>query len=242
MSAAVTRREEAPPHTMHISVIIPALNEGETIAEVIRAVPRPPVDEVIVVDNGSTDGTADRARSAGARVVQEARRGYGAACQAGCQAASAAEVLVFLDGDGSFDAAEIEALIAPIAAGEADLVLGSRTLGGRQAGAQFVHARFGNWLASRLMRALYGLRVTDLGPFRAIRRETLLSLHMREMTYGWPTEMMVKAARRGYRIREVPVSTYRRAGGRSKISGTLRGTVLAAYAILGTTLRYAFPR
>jgi hypothetical protein len=130
--------------------------------------------------------------------------------------------------------------VEPIRTGEADLVVGSRVRGEQEPGALLPHARFGNWLAARLMRRLYGLHVTDLGPFRAIRRNVLLALEMQEMTYGWPTEMMVKAARRGYRVVEVPVSYRRRAGGRSKISGTVRGTVLAAYHILGTTVRYAF--
>lgn len=226
-------------YAVHIAAIIPALNEASTIADVIGAIPSGVVDHVIVVDNGSTDETARVARAAGARVVREPRRGYGFACHAGAQAAGDADILVFLDGDGADDPREIPHLIDPIRAGHADLVIGSRTRGEREPGALLPHARFGNWLAARLMRWLYGLHVTDLGPFRAIRRPVLQALDMQEMTYGWPTEMMVKAARRGYRVVEVPASYRRRAGGRSKISGTLRGTVLAAYHILGTTLKYA---
>jgi glycosyltransferase involved in cell wall biosynthesis len=196
---------------------------------------------VVVVDNGSTDGTAKVARQAGARVVQEPRAGYGYACAKGVSAAreEGAEVLVFLDGDGSFDPAQMLDLVKPIAAGEADLVLGSRPGGGMEPGAMPAHARFGNWLVARLMGLLYGLQVTDLGPYRAIRMDLLEQLDMREMTYGWPTEMMVKAARLGARVIETPVRYRVRRGGRSKVSGTIRGTLLATYAILFVTLRYA---
>jgi glycosyltransferase involved in cell wall biosynthesis len=217
---------------MRVAIIIPALNEETTIASVIERVPQKIAGQVIVVNNASTDATAERAHSAGATVVHESRRGYGAACFAGFRAASDADVLVFMDGDGA----------APISTDQADLVLGSRTQGRRESGALLIHARFGNWLSSQLIRWLYGLRVTDLGPFRAIRTEVLDALDMQEMTYGWPTEMMVKAAKGGYRIVEVPVDYFRRAGGRSKISGTLRGTILAAYYILGTTVKHAFGR
>jgi glycosyltransferase involved in cell wall biosynthesis len=197
---------------------------------------------VVVVDNGSTDGTAQVAREAGAVVVDEPRLGYGYACAAGVRAArqQGAEVLVFVDGDGSFDPAQIDQLLAPIEAGRADLVLGSRPAGGIEPGAMLPHARFGNWLVARLMGQLYGLQVTDLGPFRAIRADLLAGLDMREMTFGWPTEMMVKAARAGARVIEVPVRYRVRRGGRSKVSGTLRGTILATYYILFVTLRYAF--
>lgn len=165
------------------------------------------------------------------------RRSYGYACAAGT-AAAAGDILVFMDGDLSDYPEEITLLVTPIRSGEADLVLGSRLLS-HQPAAMPPHQRFGNWLVSRLMRRLYHLPVTDLSPFRAVRREVLMQLDMREMTYGWPTEMMVKAARRGWRIVEVPVRYRSRYAGRSKVSGTLRGTVLAAYFILGTTLRYA---
>jgi glycosyltransferase involved in cell wall biosynthesis len=225
---------------MRVAIIIPALNEEATIASVVTRVPKNIADQIIVVDNASTDATAELANAAGARVVYEPRKGYGAACNAGLQAASEADVVVFMDGDGVVDPIQITDLLAPISANEADLVLGSRTRGRREPGALLIHARFGNWLASQLMRWLYGLRVTDLGPFRAIRSKVLLALDMEEMTYGWPTEMMVKAAKRGYRIMEVPVDYFRRAGGRSKISGTLRGTIMAGYYILRTTVKHAF--
>lgn len=222
-----------------VAAVIPALNEAANIEAVVAAVPRDAVGEVIVVDNGSTDGTAEVATQAGAHIVCERRRGYGYACRAGADAVREADILVFLDGDGADDPREVPRLVDPIRRGEADLVIGSRTRGEREPGALLPHARLGNCLAARLMTILYGLQVTDLGPFRAVRRSVLESLQMQEMTYGWPTEMMVKAARGGYRVMEVPVSYRRRAGGRSKISGTLRGTVLAAYYILGTTLKYA---
>ena len=226
-----------------VSVIIPALNEDENIHRLVSEVlslAMPGVElDVIVVDNGSTDATAEEARSAGARVVREPRRGYGYACAAGVAAAVDAQVLAFMDGDYSSLPAELPVLLAPLLSGEADLCLGSRELGGIQPGAMLPHQRFGNRLASWLMRALYRLPVTDLGPYRAIRRDVLLALEMREMTYGWPTEMTVKAARQGLRIVEAPVSWHRRQAGRSKVSGTLRGTLLAAWFILGVTLRYA---
>lgn len=224
---------------MSVSVVIPALNEEETIVGVLKSIPRGAADQVIVVDNGSSDATALLAQAHGALVVREDRRGYGAACYAGFQAATA-EVVVFMDGDGADNPAQIADLVTPILAGEADLVIGSRTRGEMERGALLPHARFGNWLAALLMRALYGLRVTDLGPFRAIRRSVLADLGMQEMTYGWPTEMMVKAAKRGCRILEIPADYRRRAGGRSKISGTIRGTALAAYYIIGTTIKYAW--
>jgi glycosyltransferase involved in cell wall biosynthesis len=226
--------------TMRVAIIIPAFNEETTIADVVAGVPNNIAEQVIVVDNASTDATAELAQSAGARVVHEPNKGYGAACYAGFRAAEEAEVVVFMDGDGVVNPAQIQSLLDPISSDEADLVLGSRTLGKRDPGALLIHARFGNWLAAQLMRWLYGLRVTDLGPFRAIRANVLREWDMQEMTYGWPTEMMVKSAKRGYRVVEIPVDYYRRAGGVSKISGTLRGTILAGYYIIGTTVKNAF--
>jgi glycosyltransferase involved in cell wall biosynthesis len=222
-------------------VIVPARNEESPLPGVLAEIPAGLVDAVVVVNNGSTDRTAQVAREAGAVVVDEPRAGYGYACAAGIRKSAGydPEALVFLDADGSFDPAQIEDLIAPIRSDQGDLVLGSRPAGGMERGAMPPHARFGNWLVSRSMRLLYGLPVTDLGPYRAIRADLLSQLALREMTYGWPTEMMVKAARLGARVVEVPVRYRLRRGGRSKVSGTLRGTLLATYFILLVTLRYA---
>lgn len=195
---------------------------------------------MIVVDNGSSDATAAEARRAGAQVVSEPRRGYGYACAAGAAAAAEAGVIAFLDGDFSSAPADLPRVLAPVLSGQADLAVGSRALGRVAPGAMPLHQQFGNRLAAWLIRRLYGQPVTDLGPLRAVRRELLAELRMREMTYGWPTEMQVKAAKRGARIVEVPVGFYPRRAGRSKVSGTLRGTVLAAWFILGVTLRYAW--
>jgi glycosyltransferase involved in cell wall biosynthesis len=229
---------------LNTAVIIPARNEESPLPGVLAEIPSAKVDLVVVVDNGSTDRTAEVAQAAGVHVVREPRPGYGHACAAGVRVATeqGAEVLVFLDADGSFDPAQIPDLLAPIEAGRSDLVLGSRPAGGMEPGAMPPHAHFGNRLVALLMRTLYGLQVTDLGPFRAIRADLLAQLGMREMTYGWPTEMMVKAARRGARVVEVSVRYRVRRGGRSKVSGTVRGTLLATYFILFVTLRYAFAR
>lgn len=229
---------------MRVSVIIPALNEAGNIRRLIgeippaEAFPFPAALSVIVVNNGSTDDTAAEAAAAGARVVAEARRGYGYACTAGVYAATDAEVIVFMDGDGSFDPAEMASLLQPLHEGRAAFVLGSRAQH-IDPGAMPPHQRFGNRLVSRLMGMLYGLQITDLAPYRAIRRDLLLALDMREMTYGYPTEMIVKAARRRTAMLELPVHYRRRWSGRSKVSGTLRGTLLATWFILGVTLRYA---
>ncbi len=222
-----------------ITVIIPALNEAGNIRRLVTEVLAVAPVQVIVVDNGSTDATAAEAQAAGVWVLHEPRRGYGYACAAGAAAAQG-EILVFLDGDFSSLPAELPVILQPMLANEADLVLGSRERGHIAPGAMPPHQRFGNWLVSRLMNWLYGLDITDLGPYRAIRRSLLLALDMREMTFGWPTEMMVKAARRGLRIVEVPVSFHSRRAGRSKVSGTVRGTILATWFILGVTLRYAW--
>lgn len=227
-----------------VAVIIPALNEAGNITRLVAETLAVPdlmqryQLQIIVVDNGSTDDTAAEAQAAGAQVVSEPRQGYGYACAAGV-AASTSAMLVFMDGDGSFDPAEMVALIQPIAEGEADMVVGSRAAYA-QPGTMPPHQRFGNQLVAWLMGRFYGLHVTDLGPYRAIRRDHLLRLNMREMTFGWPQEMMVKAARCGLRIQEVPVQHRKRWSGKSKVSGTLRGTLLATYFILGITLRYAF--
>jgi glycosyltransferase involved in cell wall biosynthesis len=223
---------------MQVTLIIPALNEAECIGPLLAELPPGLVQEVLVVDNGSTDDTAGAARRAGARVVEEPRRGYGNACAAGVAAAQG-DVLVFMDGDGSFVPGELGDLLAPIAHNAADLTLGTRMGGGMAAGAMPPHQRFGNRLVARMIYMLYGLRLTDLGPFRAVRRDLLSELDMCEQTYGWPVEMIVKAARRHARIVELPISYRPRLAGRSKVGGTVRGTLLATYRILHTTLRYA---
>lgn len=193
-----------------------------------------------MVDNGSTDRTAEAARAAGAEVIREERRGYGYACAAGVAAAGQEpDVLVFMDGDGSDDASQLGDLVAPIQSSHADLVLGSRVLGRAARGALLPHQRLGNLLTTALVRLLYGQRLTDLPPFKAIRRPTIEDLELREMTYGWTVEMIVKCVRQGRRIVEVPVHSRPRMGGQSKVSGTLKGTALAAYHLLATTIKYA---
>jgi glycosyltransferase involved in cell wall biosynthesis len=222
---------------MRSVVVIPAFNEEAALPRVLAAVPRETAEAVIVVDNGSADGTAAAARRAGALVVAEPRRGYGRACLAGIAAAAALrpEALVFLDADHSDVPEEMPRLVAPIASGAFDLVIGSRVLGSREPGALLPQARAGNLLAVHLIRWLYGWRYTDLGPFRAIRWDSLVALGMRDTGFGWTVEMQVRAVLQGLRITEVPVS-YRRRVGTSKITGTVRGTVLAGRAILGTIL------
>jgi glycosyltransferase involved in cell wall biosynthesis len=192
------------------------------------------ITEVIVVDNGSTDGTADVARRAGARVVTEPRRGYGAACWAGVAALRpGTDVAVFLDGDGSQDPEELPCVLAPVAEGRADLVMGIRRLDG----AHPAHARLGTWLVTKLVGWRYGMWLRDIGPFRAIRVDLLERLHMEDRGFGWPVEMVVKAAARGARVVEVEVAHRRRLGGRSKVSGTLLGSLRAAFAFLSVALR-----
>ncbi len=223
-----------------IIAVIPALNEEAVIGAVVRALPRDLLDDVIVVDNGSTDETATIAWEAGAIVATEPERGYGAACAAGVALARrlGATVIVLLDGDASDVPTDLAAILAPVLAGEADFVMGSRARGTVERGALTPQQRFGNWLAARILRR-YGLRITDLGPFRAIRADALAALEMRERTYGWSTEMLVKAARAGLRVHEVPVSYRRRGGGRSKVGGTISGSIRAAVVILQTAYRYA---
>lgn len=236
-----TWSDSGAPTASTIAVVIPALDEASTIAEVVRRALTQPVEWVIVADNGSTDDTARVATAAGAIVVAEPVAGYGRACTRGSLEAQklGATVIVYLDGDGSSRPEELPLLVAPITADEADLVLGSRTLGHIARGSMGPHQRFGNLLSAALMRMLYDVQVTDLGPYRAIRTELLTRLDMEEMTFGWPTEMMVKSANGGARIVEIAVAWDHRAGGRSKVSGTLRGSVLAARHILGVTLRHA---
>jgi glycosyltransferase involved in cell wall biosynthesis len=227
-----------------ISVVIPALNEAESIAAVVRGclatnLPR----EVIVVDNGSTDRTADNARAAGAKIISETKAGYGRACTAGIRALSPeCEIVVFLDGDGS-DCPEMMAeLVRPILNREKDFVIGSRTRGRREPGSMNLQQRFAGRLAGWLVSILYGVRYTDMCPFRAIRREALDRLPMREETYGWNLEMQMTAARGGLRILEVPVNHRCRTGGVSKVSGTLRGSIAAGRRIILTLLRIALEK
>jgi len=228
---------------MRVAVVIPALDEEMSVAKVVGEIPRAGegfvVEEIVVVDNGSRDGTADAARSAGARVVSESRRGYGQACLTGIAALGATppDVVVFLDADASDDPRELPRLLEPIRAG-GDLVIGSRVLGAAEPGALAPQARYGNRLACGLLRAFYGARFTDLGPFRAIRYDALRTLGMRDTNYGWTVEMQLRAARARLRSSEVPVS-YRRRIGRSKITGTVRGTCLAGAKILLTLFRHA---
>jgi glycosyltransferase involved in cell wall biosynthesis len=222
-----------------IGAVIPALNEARSIAWVVeRLRGQEALDTIVVVDNGSTDGTGDIARRAGANVVREERRGYGYACKAGVLASRDTDVTVLLDGDAADDPDDLPNLLEPLLDGETDLVVGSRALGSREPGSMTLQQVLGNRLAAWLVHNIYGVRVSDLGPFRTIRRSDLLALEMQEMTYGWSVEMMVKAARAGYRYREVPVNYHRRIGV-SKVGGTLCGSLKAGWCIISTTLRYS---
>ncbi|MFH1808747.1 MAG: glycosyltransferase family 2 protein [Pseudomonadota bacterium] len=221
---------------MNIDLIIPALDEERSIGQVVRAVLKPPLREVLVVNNGSRDGTAAHAQEAGARVITELRRGYGSACLAGIAALRCdTDIVVFLDGDGSDDPSMITPLLQPILDDRADLVIGSRTLGALESGALSPQQRIGNAIAAHWLHRRFDLRATDLGPFRAIRARSLRALKMCDRDYGWTVEMQIKAARQGLRYAEIPVP-YRRRIGRSKVSGTLRGTLGASYKILSLLL------
>jgi len=228
---------------LQTDVIIPAFNEAPSIGRVLRDIPKEWVRDVVVVDNGSTDHTAQEARMHGATVLTQPNKGYGNACLMGIDflknkpAAEQPDVVVFLDGDYSDYPQELSNLVAPIARDEADFVLGSRTLGDRKPGSMMPQQLFGNWLATNLILLLFGTRFTDLGPFRAIRFPSLLSLGMIDRNYGWTVEMQIKALKQGLRWQEVPVS-YRPRIGHSKVSGTLRGTVGAGYKIITTILKY----
>ena len=226
-----------------VSVIIAALNEEAAIASVINSVPKDLADEIVVVDNGSKDRTAEIASAAGARVVKEPVAGYGRAFRAGLRAISRqCEIVVFLDGDGSDCPEMMDRLVTPIIEGRSDFVIGSRTRGHREVGSMNFHQVIAGYMIGYMLRVLYGVRSTDMGPFRAIRRDTLDRLKLREETYGWPLEMQMRAARAGVRTTEVAVDYRRRAGGHSKIAGTLRGSILAATRIFITLARIAIQR
>ena len=223
-----------------VGVIIPAYNEAQSLGLVLTSIPFEKVKQVIVVNNGSTDETAKIARQGGAQVVDAPLRGYGNACQAGvtylesCE--NPPEIIVFLDGDYSDYPEEISLLTKPIETNQADFVIGSRVLGTRQKGALLPHQAFGNWLAVNLIRFMFGYKYSDLGPFRAIRSKSLQLLGMRDTTFGWTVEMQVKAAKYGLKVVEVPVR-YRKRVGKSKVSGTIRGSFLAAYKIIFTIFK-----
>ncbi|MFC1983106.1 glycosyltransferase family 2 protein [Chloroflexota bacterium] len=218
-----------------IAVVIPACNEEAAISRVISDIPIDLVAEVVVVDNNSTDATAENARNAGATVIRELHQGYGYACQKGIKYLSASDrkpdILVFLDGDYSDYPEEIMALVEPVIKQDFDLVIGSRLLGMKDKTAMPFHQFIGNRLLTLLIRVLYGVQFTDLGPFRAIKYDKLVELDIRDRTYGWTAEMQVKAVKQGLSITEVPVN-YRKRIGKSKITGTVKGTVSALYKIL----------
>jgi glycosyltransferase involved in cell wall biosynthesis len=229
------------PISVRISVIIPTYNEAEAIGRVLLDLPRDVATEVIVVDSNSTDGTPEIAARMAARVFQEPRRGYGRACLTGLANAQSPDVVVFLDGDYSDRPSELPLLVAPIIEGRADITIGSRLGSGRNSRALPWHQAFGNRLAAAMIRLLYGVKISDLGPFRAGRAEVLRALMLEETTYGWAVEIILKGAIAGFRIVEVPVSYHPRIG-KSKISGTIKGTLGAAWFILSRIVRYYFRR
>lgn len=220
-----------------VAVIIPVLNEEHALPHVLAEIPSDLVDEIFVVDNGCTDNSAAVARQAGARVVAESHRGYGAACLRGIANTEQAEILVFLDGDHSDYPEDMRALLQPVFDGDAGMVIGSRMLERTSRRALMPQARFGNWLATALMRLLFGIRCTDLGPFRVIRRDDLIALGMQDRDFGWTVEMQLRAKLAGLRVVELPVR-YRERIGKSKITGTISGTFRAGWKILSTIFGY----
>jgi glycosyltransferase involved in cell wall biosynthesis len=221
-----------------VTVVIPTFNEAESVASVIAEMPRGIVDRVIVADGGSTDGTPEKARMAGAEVIA-AGRGYGLACFKGAQAADTGSIIVFMDGDGADDPAAMDALVAPIRAGAYDFVIASRARGEREPGSMAWHQLLAGRVAGVMTRLLYGVRYTDMCAYRAIRRDTLLALGMRELTYGWNLEMQMRVARAGLRVVELPVAYRRRLAGESKVAGSLRGSLRAGLKIISTFARVA---
>jgi glycosyltransferase involved in cell wall biosynthesis len=224
---------------MRVSVVIPTHNEAQAVGRVLADLPSDLITEVIVVDSNSNDGTPEIAARMGARVIHEPRRGYGRACLTGLAAANSPDIIVFLDGDYSDRPSELPILLGPIIQGHADITLGSRLGQQRIPAALPWHQAFGNRLAAGLIRLLYGVKITDLGPFRAGRADLLRALALEETTYGWAVEMILKAALSGFRVVEVPVTYYPRIG-KSKISGTLKGTLGAAWFIFSLMVRYYF--
>lgn len=226
---------------MNIAVIIPAFNEEKSIGKVIEAIPKNLVETIIVVNNNSTDDTVNIANLAGAIVLTENRKGYGWACLKGMDYLkdTSIDIIVFLDGDFSDYPEEIAQLIRPILEQNMDMVIGSRVLGKREKGSLLPQQRFGNWLATKLIRLFYGVKFTDLGPFRAIRYDKLIALNMADKTYGWTIEMQIKAAKKKYHFCEVPVR-YRKRIGVSKVSGTIKGTLLAGIKIIFAVFKYRF--
>jgi glycosyltransferase involved in cell wall biosynthesis len=231
-------QRDRPAAAAQLAVVVPALNEEQSIEQVVRAIARAVTGTIIVADGGSTDATAARAAVAGAQVIA-AGKGYGRACWTGAQAAPDADIIVFMDGDGADDPRYIAALVEPIHSGEFDLVVGSRARGTRAPGSIAWHQLAAGSIAGWAIRLLYGFRYTDMCAFRAIRREVLLGLGMREMSYGWNIEMQMRAVRQGLRILEIPVDYRCRIGGESKVAGTLRGTIRAGLRIIATFCRVA---
>ena len=226
---------------MRVTVVIPTRNEAQAIGRVLADLPPGLATEVIVVDSDSTDGTTDIAARMGARVISEHRRGYGQACLTGVACANAPDIVVFLDGDYSDRPSELPLLLTPIIEGRAEITIGSRLAGRRAPGALHWHALYGNWLAAKLITNLYPAKLSDLGPFRAARADVLRAVELEETTYGWAVELILKGACQGFRIVEVPVSYYPRIG-KSKISGTFRGSIGATWFILSRIVRFYFRR
>ena len=238
LGEAEMRAGQAAPPSPGVTVVIPTFNEADSIGTVIDELPRGIITRIIVVDGGSCDTTREQAQAAGAEVITVGR-GYGLACLTGAQAASADDIIVFMDGDGADDPSAIAAIVAPLARGECDFVIASRVRGAREPGSMAWHQVLAGNAAGMLTHLLYGVRYTDMSAFRAIRRDVLLGLGMRELTYGWNLEMQMRVARAGWRVLEVPADYRRRLGGESKIAGSLRGSLKAGAKIMSTFARVA---